>query len=556
VGKNTRYFEKVAAHVEPNSHNTVFWIFLLCAAVFSIVGYVLFQLNFDEYDISATGALFVILSLASFALPFSHTELKRAFNHINGGARFDNGTPQIKTAVIGRTGIITEQPFLDSIYAAVDRYGDKAKTEKFSPMSGIFDDTPTKRASANTPVNKRADSDFTAPFKPPDLAAIAAFRLGHIDDTDEDNDEQTAPLPPNSPETLDVLTLCALSADNSMFGQAVSAAARMVGVRPELAESLYEIPFTPERRVTTVVVRLASHLYVISAGKYEKISEICTSAPPMSADDEYERFTAARCAVTAVAIKEINFLPDNPEPEILERHLIFKGFVAFSSPVRDDAYAHIKKLSEHGVKTILVTGADAETAVNCAKISGIIPDKVTHGTDIDNDTDNDTETDYAAYLLTADDMRELSDDEIKRRVSLSVFAELDSAAKERIMSLEASTTSVLFCGRNLKHNVFGKERGAVAVAPCFASEAVKFIADEVLSDDPLSDIPPLIIEGDAKTRRITLITRLAILKMIPLIAALIILLTPGTDITALIAVGSMQLLIDTALVIAARTRMK
>lgn len=85
--------------------------------------------------------------------------------------------------------------------------------------------------------------------------------------------------------------------------------------------------------------------------------------------------------ITAYAYKNTKIAGGLPD------ELIFAGCAVFSDPIRPEVKGAVAQLTNAGIRTIMVTGDNAETAVFVARSVGLNADKVVVGTEIDRFSD-------------------------------------------------------------------------------------------------------------------------------------------------------------------------
>lgn len=77
----------------------------------------------------------------------------------------------------------------------------------------------------------------------------------------------------------------------------------------------------------------------------------------------------------AAAYKKPDTVPQNFEPEDIEKDLTFVGLTGMIDPIRPEVKAAIAECKEAGIRPIMITGDHIDTAVAIAMELGIITDK-------------------------------------------------------------------------------------------------------------------------------------------------------------------------------------
>ena len=118
--------------------------------------------------------------------------------------------------------------------------------------------------------------------------------------------------------------------------------------------------------------------------------------------------------VLAVAFKEIDEVPAEPEPEILESGLTFMGLVGMIDPARPEAKEAVALCRKAGIKPVMITGDHSLTASAIARELGIL--------------DDGDET------VTGSELSAMTESELKERVGkISVYARVSPSDKIRIV---------------------------------------------------------------------------------------------------------------------------
>lgn len=154
-----------------------------------------------------------------------------------------------------------------------------------------------------------------------------------------------------------------------------------------------EVPFDSSRKRMSVIAD--NKLIVKGAPEYilPLCTEISTSSGviPLSADtrrrviNENKTMTKKALRVIAVAYKKAK----SPDDINDEQKLIFAGLIGISDPPRPEAKEAVLTAKHAGIRTVMITGDHASTAVAIAEKTGIISNGETAvtGAELDNKTD-------------------------------------------------------------------------------------------------------------------------------------------------------------------------
>jgi P-type Mg2+ transporter len=165
-----------------------------------------------------------------------------------------------------------------------------------------------------------------------------------------------------------------------------------------------EIPFDFQRRVMSVVVRLAhGEIRLISKGAPEAIFPRCSSFEldgqlyPMDHDHigklklEYERLSTDGFRVLALASKNMADSASGTGRKYSqadETQLVLNGYVAFLDPPKDSARVAIEALRGHGVEIKVITGDNDLVARKICKDVGLASELVLLGGDVERLSDD------------------------------------------------------------------------------------------------------------------------------------------------------------------------
>lgn len=161
-------------------------------------------------------------------------------------------------------------------------------------------------------------------------------------------------------------------------------AARDAGYRKEDAmrsmPRLAELPFDSNRKCMTTVHRDQEGFIAFTKGAPEQILSRCErvllDAEPVALRKE-ETLNRAECMaegglrVLAVAFRRWPTLPDDLEPNRIERELILLGLVGLMDPPRPEACEAVKVCRSAGITPVMVTGDHPATARTIALRLGI-----------------------------------------------------------------------------------------------------------------------------------------------------------------------------------------
>ena len=249
-------------------------------------------------------------------------------------------------------------------------------------------------------------------------------------------------------------------------------------------EKLEEIPFDSDRKMMSVIgnlngktialikgapdilMRNASH--VLSNG--EKKTDQAVKDEILRQNDEFAK-NALR--VLGVAYKELEPGYDINE---IETNFTFVGLVGIIDPARDEVKDAIKEARMAGIRTIMITGDHAVTALAIAQQIGL------------------TESNEA---LTGIDLEAMDDDELREKVKIvDVFARVTSEHKLRILRrLKELDLIVAMTGDGVNDAPAVKGAHVGIAMGLKGTEVTQEASDMILIDDNYATIVNAIEEG-------------------------------------------------------------
>jgi Ca2+-transporting ATPase len=239
--------------------------------------------------------------------------------------------------------------------------------------------------------------------------------------------------------------------------------------------------------------------------------------------------------VLALAYKDFDNVKDNISPEDIER-LVFLGLVGITDPPRKEVKEAIKQCKYAGIKVIMTTGDQPQTAIAIAKQVGILGD------------------DYSE-VLTGAEVCEMSDEELQQRIRhTTVFARVSPETKLRIVNaLKREHHIVAMTGDGVNDAPALKRADIGTAMGLVGTEVAKESSDIILIDDNFKSITNAIEEGRVIFKNIqravaflvttntaeavTLVAAIAFGLPLPLIAVQILWINMVTDGTSVVPLG-------------------
>jgi Ca2+-transporting ATPase len=179
----------------------------------------------------------------------------------------------------------------------------------------------------------------------------------------------------------------------------------------------------------------------------------------------------------AVAYRHLDWLPDHPTAEDIERELVLIGLIAMTDPARPEVAPAVQTARRAGIRTAMITGDYPTTARAIAEEIGLLrPD---------------------GEVVTGGELSTMSNEELDARIDdIDVFARVSPEHKVRIVeALKARDYVVAMTGDGV-NDAPALKRASIGVAMGITGTDVsKEVADMVLTDDNYASIVSAVEQG-------------------------------------------------------------
>ncbi len=239
----------------------------------------------------------------------------------------------------------------------------------------------------------------------------------------------------------------------------------------------HEISFTSKRKRMSVVCRHGARKFVFVKGAPEVILDRCTKmikgGRVHKMDNETRQkilkqdnqFSAHALRVLAFGYKEMK--RDIPEKDI-ERDLVFTGLAAMLDPPRDEAKQAIKECRTAGIRVIMITGDNMETAKAIANEVGL----------------------GSKGGISGNELAAMSDESLAKRLGegVNVFARTTPFDKLRILKVLQRDNLVAMTGDGVNDTLALKKADVGIAMGERGTEVAKEASDIILVDDNFATI--------------------------------------------------------------------
>lgn len=191
-------------------------------------------------------------------------------------------------------------------------------------------------------------------------------------------------------------------------------------------KKLFEIPYSFENKLLSVIVKtdadFSNKILMVTKGAFENVISGCKSyessdgslKPIDDVKDNlnilFDKFSSQGYRVLGLSYK---FLDGDCDPQKEKaQDMIFKGFLLFIDPLKDDIEYVIKQINSLGISLKMITGDNQEIAKNIGGQIGLSSEKILLGEDLDS---------YSISQLN------------KKVLDIDIFAEISPNQKEKII---------------------------------------------------------------------------------------------------------------------------
>ncbi|WP_412031522.1 cation-translocating P-type ATPase [Metamycoplasma buccale] len=251
---------------------------------------------------------------------------------------------------------------------------------------------------------------------------------------------------------------------------------------------LITLPFDSNRKLMTVVNKFDKDVISITKGAPDVLIDKCINLSYEEkenilkinkswANQAFRVLAIARKKIDNSNLKKFNNLTEKDLSLVLENNLEFLGLIAMIDPPRESSKEAIKTCKLAGIKPIMITGDNINTAIAIAKDLGIYQ-----------------ENDKA---ITGSELQKISDDELINSIEhYSVYARVIPEDKLRIVNAwQARSQVVAMTGDGVNDAPALKAAEIGCAMGITGTEASKQAADMILADDNFSTVVHAVENG-------------------------------------------------------------
>ena len=249
-------------------------------------------------------------------------------------------------------------------------------------------------------------------------------------------------------------------------------------------EKLDEVPYDFVRKRVSVLVRSEGRPVLVTKGALGRVLEVCSTARTGSGrtapleevragvDELHAGLARQGLRTLGVAIRTLE-REGSIDPGA-EREMTFLGVLAFFDPPKPGVAETLSRLTELGVRVVLVTGDDHAVAASVAERAGL----------------------GRGAVLTGPELRGLTDEALRERSrTVGVFAEVEPNQKERIiLALKRAGEVVGYIGDGI-NDAPALHAADVGISVAGAVDVARQSADIVLLEPDLGVLEAGVREG-------------------------------------------------------------
>lgn len=227
---------------------------------------------------------------------------------------------------------------------------------------------------------------------------------------------------------------------------------------------LYEIPFDSARKLMTVVVKVDGHYYAVTKGSLEAMKGASNFK---QFEKQYRVYTKKGLRVLALSVREVAH--NYPRSLALEQQLTISALFTIIDPPRQEAAQAVATCKSAGIRPVMITGDNVDTATEIAKSLGIM-------------CDGDLAVDGETLSMWSDDM--LAD----KVEHIAVYARVTPSDKLKIVSAWQRKGAVVAMTGDGVNDAPALKNADIGCAMGSGTEVAKDASDMILTDDNFATI--------------------------------------------------------------------
>lgn len=272
---------------------------------------------------------------------------------------------------------------------------------------------------------------------------------------------------PQNDENLQAFCWCCdavQSPSGSWLGDPTEIAVASVLRGGKNALRIFELPFDSSRKLMTVVVKHNAKYFAVTKGSFEAMKQ----ADNFSAfQKQYNVYTKRGLRVLALSVTEVAH--SFPRSAALEKNLHIRALFTIVDPPRPEAVAAVATCKSAGIRPVMITGDNLDTASEIAKNLGIMSQ---------NDLAVDGET-----------LASWTEEQLAQNVQkIAVYARVTPMDKLRIVNAWKSCNAVVAMTGDGVNDAPALKNADIGCAMGSGTEVAKDASDIILTDDNFATV--------------------------------------------------------------------
>lgn len=261
----------------------------------------------------------------------------------------------------------------------------------------------------------------------------------------------------------------------------VAACIKYCGMSKDDIENIYprmaEVPFDSDRKLMTTINMINNRPFAVVKGAPDILIQRCTGGNLKGAAEATAEMGERGLRVIAVAIKPLDEVPSNPNPDNMECELTLLGLFGMSDTISLETRNALKESELAGIRTVMITGDHITTAKASAKSLGILKD--------------------GEIAITGEQLQKMSDEELAEQIkSISVYSRISTKDKLRIVTAwQALGEVVALTGDSVDDSAALKTADIGCAMGVTGTDIAKGSADILLTEDSYISIVGAVLES-------------------------------------------------------------
>lgn len=231
-----------------------------------------------------------------------------------------------------------------------------------------------------------------------------------------------------------------------------------------------EIPFDTNRKIMTVVTMINEKPFAIVKGAPEAVIPLCNGCNKEELLKQNIELANDAYRNVCIAMKPLDTIPASPTAEDIECDLKFIGLLSLDDPPREGVVDDIATCEKAGIRTVMITGDNVNTAMAVARRIGILKD--------------------GTLAITGAELDKMTDDKLADNIDkYSVFARISPSDKIRIVKAWQTRRCIVTITGD---SVEDADALALADVGCaigrYGTDVAKGNADIIISNNRFSSI--------------------------------------------------------------------